>query len=288
MASRRERWSLAGLLAAFLALYGGILLKLSQDWLKDDNYAHGVLVVPIVGYLVWQRRDALRELPLNPSAAGSLVVAGSLGVLLIGTAGIELFLTRVSLIGVLAGIVIYLFGWAHLRLLAFPLAFLLLMIPLPAIVFNHVTFPLQLVASRLGVATLQALEIPVLREGNVIVLANTTLEVAQACSGIRSLVSLLTLALLYGCVLERGAAVRFTIALSAVPVAILANGVRVAGAGAVAHYYGAEAATGFLHTFSGWFLFATSVVALVVLDRLARGVLPSGTWRPRPRWMAAS
>src|SRR5262249_57047776 len=135
---------------------------------------------------------------IRPSAFGLVVLAGSVAVLLAGLLGSELFLSRISFIGALAGIVLFLFGWAHLRMLAFPLLFLLLMIPLPAIIFNQIAFPLQLLASRFGEVTLRALDIPVLREGNVISLATTQLEVAEACSGIRSLISLLTLGIVYG------------------------------------------------------------------------------------------
>src|SRR5207237_6491746 len=140
-----------------------------------------------------------------------------------------------------------LLGWRHVRALAFPLSFLLLMIPIPAIIFNQIAFPLQLLASQFGESAMSLANVPVLREGNVIVLANTTLEVAEACSGIRSLVSLLTLAIVYGYFSDRRAGVRVAIALSAVPVAILANGLRVAGTGIAAHFYGAAAAAGFFH-----------------------------------------
>jgi exosortase len=145
------------------------------------------------------------------------------------------------------------------------LTFLLLMIPIPAIIFNQVAFPLQLLASRFGEAALQACDIPVLREGNVIVLANTTLEVAEACSGIRSLVSLLTLGIVYGYFADRRSWMRIVIALATVPIAIVANGLRVAGTGIAAHYYGPEAAHGFFHTFSGWLVFAFAFGALVTL-----------------------
>ena len=278
---------LAVIVAAGLALYAGILLDLGETWMEDENYAHGILVPPIAGYLVWRKREALMRMTPSPSFAGLLIVAASLGVLILGSAAIELFLTRVSLVGVLVGLVIYLWGWAYLRALLFPLAFLLLMVPLPAIVFNQIAFPLQLVASRMGVTALQFLDIPVLREGNIIVLATTTLEVAEACSGIRSLISLLTLALVYGVMMERNIWVRALIAGSAVPIAIVANGVRVAGAGWVAHYYGAEMAVGFLHGFSGWLLFTTSFAAMVLVEQFGNA-LTSLRWGAPFRRMAAS
>jgi exosortase len=145
------------------------------------------------------------------------------------------------------------------------------MIPIPAIIFNQIAFPLQLLASRSGEFALGALQIPVLREGNVIMLANTTLEVAEACSGIRSLVSLLTLAIIFGCFAERRRWARFALAAASVPVAILSNGLRVAGTGVAAHYFGAAAAQGFFHTFSGWLLFIVAFGLLFLVQRaLAR------------------
>ncbi len=133
-----------------------------------------------------------------PSAFGLVVVAGSIAVLLAGILGSELFLQRISIVGAVVGSLLFLFGWQRLRTLMFPLAFLLLMIPIPAIIFNQIAFPLQLLASRFGETAMGMANVPVLREGNVLILANTTLEVAEACSGIRSLVSLLTLAIVLG------------------------------------------------------------------------------------------
>jgi exosortase len=198
----------------------------------------------------------------------------SVALLVLGTLGAERFLARVSLIGVLAGAVLFVFGWAHLRILSFPLALLLLMIPIPAIVFNQIAFPLQLLASRAGQAGLVALDIPVLREGNIIVLAQTTLEVAEACSGIRSLISLLVLGIVVGYVLDPRIFVRVILALVTVPIAVVSNGMRVAGIGVAAHYYGASAAEGFMHTFSGWVVFLVAFVMLLGVYKLVAWVWP--------------
>ena len=178
------------LTAAVLWVYGGILSSLVRQWASDDNYSHGFFVVPLALYFAWERRADLKAAPLEPSAAGIVVVAISLAVLIAGLLGAELFLTRISLLGVLAGTVLYVWGRGHFRILAFPLAFLALMIPLPAIIFNQIAFPLQLLASRAGELVIGLAGIPVVREGNVLQLPSRTLEVAEACSGIRSLVSL--------------------------------------------------------------------------------------------------
>jgi exosortase len=246
----------AGLLVAGMALiYWRVLQKLVYDWGHDDNYSHGFLIIPMALYFVWERRERLQSLDVRSSWFGLIVFGGSILTLLAGLLGAELFLSRISLVGALAGIVLYLYGWAHVRVLAFPLAFLLLMIPLPAIIFNQITFPLQLFASQAGESVISAVGIPVLREGNVIVLAHTTLEVAEACSGIRSLITLITLGLVYGYFADSRLWVRSAMVLSAIPIAIVANGARVAGTGIAAQWWGPEVAQGFFHEFSGWIVF---------------------------------
>ena len=258
----------------FGLLYWQVLRKLVYDWSHDENYSHGLLIVPIALYFAWERRQALKDAASKPSMLGLAVIIGSLMVLVAGTLGAELFLMRVSIIGVAAGVALYVFGWEHLRILRFPIAFLLLMIPIPTLVFNQIAFPLQLLASRFGEWALQLLNIPVLREGNVIILANTRLEVAEACSGIRSLISLLTLGIVLGYFTDPRASVRWLIALATVPVAIAANGVRVAGTGVAAHYVGPDAATGFLHTFSGWLMFVLASALLIAIQRATAWVFP--------------
>jgi len=257
-----------------LVVYQPMLRKLVNDWANDGNYSHGFLILPIAVYLVWERRADLTSARLSPSWLGLAVAIGSLMVLIAGQLGAELFLTRISLIGVLAGSVLFLYGWAYLKILWFPLAFLLLMIPIPAIIFNQIAFPLQLVASRFGEFVLRLWDIPVLREGNVITLANTQLEVAEACSGIRSLISLLTLGIVYGYFTSKSTIVRLVIVLSTIPVAIAANGLRVAGTGVAAYYYGQEAAQGFFHEFSGWVIFVFSLLFLFLIQRIVTAVAP--------------
>jgi len=270
----------AGAIALFAAsltlLYWPVFLKLVDDWAHDDNYSHGFLIPPLAAYLVWERWDRLKATATSPSLFGLVVIAGSVVVLLAGYLGAELFLSRIALMGALIGSVLYVLGWRHLKLLAFPLGVLLLMIPIPAIIFNQVVFPLQLVASQAGEMTLSAVGIPVLREGNIITLANTTLEVAEACSGIRSLVSLLTLAIVFGYFTDPRSGIRTVIALSAIPVAILANALRVAGTGIAAHYYGSAAAEGFFHSFSGWIVFIAAFAMLLIIVQVLHRIAPLG------------
>jgi exosortase len=269
------RGAIALLVGSFALLYWPILTRLVYDWAHDDNYSHGFLIVPLAAYLVWERRQRLAVLRPRPSAFGLIIVAGSILVLLAGLLGAELFLTRVAIIGTLVGGVLFVLGWRHLKVMIFPIAILLLMIPIPAIIYNEIVFPLQLLASQVGERSLSVAGIPVLREGNILILANTSLAVAEACSGIRSLISLLTLGIVFGYFTDPRSGVRILIALATVPVAIIANGFRVAGTGIAAHYYGAAAAEGFFHTFAGWLVFVVAFLLLFLIVRIVLWISPS-------------
>jgi len=264
----------------FLLVYWRVLAKLIDAWLQDSNYSHGFLIVPLAAYLVWERRGKLRDATVDPTWIGLIGIAMGIGLLLAGLLGAELFISRVSIVVTLAGIVLFMFGWQYLRILAFPLLLLLLMIPIPAIILNKIAFPLQLFASQVGEHAISAANIPVLREGNVLVLATTSLEVAEACSGIRSLISLLTLGIVYGYFADQRSWVRIAVALSSVPVAILTNAARVAGTGIAASWFGAAAAEGFFHEFSGGVMFVLALGMMLVLQRailwIAPRALPAG------------
>ncbi|MBI2221521.1 MAG: exosortase [Acidobacteria bacterium] len=268
------------LIISFALLYRDVLTGLVADWMGDQNYSHGFLIVPLALYFAWERRRELAEAPGGPSIVGLFIALGSISLLVAGVLGSEFFLTRVSMVGTIAGVVLFVLGPHHLRVLAFPLAFLLLMIPIPAIVFNQIAFPLQLFASWFGETALAVSGVPVLREGNLIVLTDTTLEVAEACSGIRSLVSLFTLGVVYAYFMESRTAIRVILACATVPIAIITNGCRIAGTGVAAQVYGSRAAEGFFHTFSGWLLF---VMAFGLLFLLHRGLLVAAGWAQRAR-----
>jgi exosortase len=282
MTSAKENMAAAALVAsAIVVTYWSVIRGLIDAWSTDDNYSHGFFIVPLAVYFAWERRQRLALTPLRPSAAGLVLVAGSLMMLVAGILGAELFLSRVSLVGMIAGAILYLYGWPRLRVVLFPLAFMLLMIPLPALIFNKIAFPLQLVASHVGEYGVRAANIPILREGNVLILANATLEVAEACSGIRSLISLITLGIVFGYFADSRAWVRTAIALSAIPVAILANGLRVASAGWAAHYMGQAGVEGLFHEFSGWVVFVVAFLMMLALQRLLLKVVPPPAMPPR-------
>src|ERR1700716_2305181 len=175
---------IAGLVAA---LYGPLLSQMVVQWWQDPDYGHGFVVPLFVGYVVYQRRHELRHVPLEPSNLGFPVMLGAIVLFLAGTLGAELFVSRSSLLFLFGGMILFFAGWKMLRAVAFPLAFLVLMIPLPALIYNQVTFPLQILASRLSSNSLELVEFLVWREGNFLVLPSYSLEVVEACSGIRSL-----------------------------------------------------------------------------------------------------
>jgi len=287
---------------ALVFLYSAVLLKLGRDWWNDENYSHGLLIPFVIGYIVWSQRERLASYRSRPN-----VVWGSVGVLLglfglwAGTAGAELFVQRSSLVLMLAGVVVYFWGFTLLRFALVPLGLLVLAIPIPAIVLNKIAFPLQLLASRCAVATIAAFNIPVLRQGNVIELMPLgssqpkRLEVVEACSGIRSLMTLVTLAVVFAyfthsrndeprsdgtsgsgfAKLKSFATWRAVIiVLAAVPIAILTNVMRVSGTGVLARFYGTKVADGFFHSFSGWVMYIVAFLMLFavgwLIDRFAR------------------
>jgi exosortase len=259
-----------------VVLYLDVIVGLVKAWTTNPDYSHGFLIVPLCVYFVWERRRRLAALEVRPAVAGLGIVVASLLLLVAGQLGAEQFLARVSLIGVLAGSTVFVLGWAHARLLVWTFCFALLMIPLPSIVFNEIAQPLQLLASSVAEQSLLMFSIPVLREGNVIFLSSATLEVAEACSGIRSLVSLLTVGIVYGYFTEDRTSRRVILAVSTLPIAIAANALRVAGTGLLAHFAGQAAADGFFHVFAGWLVFMSAVVMLFVLQAVLRHVASDG------------
>jgi exosortase len=250
------------------ALYFRVLGRLVTEWWRDPDTSHGFLVPPFAAYLAWTNRERIRAAKIQPSWAGVAVIAFGLAMLILGEYGAELFVSRVSLVVVMAGLTLC-FGGSHLlKELRFSLLVLLLAIPLPAIIYNQVTFPLQILASKLASDLLPLFHVPVLREGNVIVLPTMRLEVAEACSGIRSLISLFTLAIFYGYFLEKSVWRRTFLALSSIPIAIGANAVRILGTGLCVQYWDPDKAMGFFHEFSGWVVFVVSLSCLFAVHKL--------------------
>jgi exosortase len=267
-------WQITILAVLSLWLYGPTLSHLVAQWWRDPNFSHGFFVPLFSAFVIWQERGRLAQLPLQPSWSGLGIMIVALMTLVVGQMGAELFLARFSMLLLLAGLIVLFLGWTFLRALLFPLAFLVLMIPIPSIVFNQITFPLQLLASRVAAGVLPLLGVPVLREGNVIVLPSMPLEVADACSGIRSLMSLGTLAIIYGYLMDRRVIMRVVLALASVPIAVAANSLRIVGTGLLVQYWDPEKAEGFFHAGWGWIIFVISLTALYLLHRLLLVIWP--------------
>jgi exosortase len=251
-------------------LYWGVLRSLVSQWWEDPNYSHGFLVPLFSGFLIWQRRRDLQVLTPRGSWLGFVVLIGGVGALILGEVGAENFLTRSSLIVIVAGLVLFHVGPDAFRVLLFPLAFLSFMVPLPATVLSSVTFPLQSLAAQNAVWTLDLLGIPVLRDGNVIHLSEITLGVTEACSGIRSLMSLLALAIAWAYLALPGFWPMLTLAASVIPNTVIANAGRIVATGLIGRSFGAEYAQGVFHTLSGWIIFLFAFMGLVGVHGLIR------------------
>lgn len=254
-------------------LYFDVLRRLTSDWYNDENYSHGLLVPFIAAYALWQNRDELSATAMRPLTwLGAALMVGAVLLLWAGTVGAEMFITRISLLFALISLVLYFGGLDWLKQMGFPLLLLLLAIPIPLLIFNRIAFPLQLLASDYAARIINLIGIPAFREGNVIELAQMKLEVVEACSGIRSLMSLATLAVTYVYFAEPRWWRKIVLVASVVPIAIATNAARVTATGIMAHYRGEEAAQGFQHTFSGWLMFVVAMLLLLSVAQLLRAI----------------
>ncbi len=302
----RSIWKPLAVAAAFAFLYSGVLLKLGRDWMNDENYSHGLLVPIVIAFIVWIERDELRRAVSRPSALLGLAgIAGAFVLLLGGTLGAELFTQRVSMIVMLAGLVVWFFGSAVLRLLTVPFALLLLSIPIPQIIFNKIAFPLQIWASQAAVWGIRLLDVSTVRKGNVIEILPTgatqvvALEVVEACSGIRSLMTLVTLALILGYFTRDGREPMFAslrgmirntdlwrivvLMIAAVPIAVLTNAARVTSTGVLTYHFGKRATEGTWHDASGWLVYVVALVLLIGVNVVAKKVLRARPSVEQPR-----
>jgi exosortase D (VPLPA-CTERM-specific) len=300
----------AAIFAAVAVLYSSVLLKLVTDWSSDENYSHGLLIPFVIGLIVWLGWSELQAAVKRADPViGITLIAAALMLLFAGTLGAELFTQRVSLVLMLAGILFFLWGRQVFKLLLVPFALLLLSIPIPQIIFNKIAFPLQLLASQAAVWGIRLLDVPTLRKGNVIDILPQgstqmiSLEVVEACSGIRSLMTLITLALVLAFFtrnsergrflrLERNDAIRAVILMIAgVPIAVFTNSARVTGTGLGTYYYGKQATSPFWHDASGWAVYAIALLLLFavniglkrLLDKSDENIsLPPASGQPRP------
>ncbi len=261
-------WVAMAWFAALLVLcYFPVLVKLVDQWANDEDMGHGFFVPVVAGYIIWLKREKLMSMQWTGSGVGLVLLVWAAFQLMLGFLGAELFLQRSAFIESLVGIVLFLGGWAVLKELAFPLFLLVFMIPIPSVVYNQITFPLQIFASTVAEHALGAIGIPVLREGNVLELASQKLSVVEACSGIRSLLSLSFLSLVYGYFFDNKPWMKWVLLAATIPIAIIANATRVTLTGIISEI-NAEFASGFFHSLEGWVIFMVALVMLVLFHRV--------------------
>ncbi len=246
--------------SAYVFLYWHVMADLASDWASDPNFSHGFIVPLVFLYMVWHRKYTLEAADRKTSNRGFLILGAGVVIYIVGNLGAELFFMRISMIISLAGIIAVYAGFRVLAILAVPLAYLLLMIPVPAIIWNQIAFPLQLFAAKMAANTIVLTGIPVLREGNILHLANTSLEVIDACSGIRSLTSLIALTWLFAFIADFSLWKKWILFLSAIPIAVLVNVIRLTITAMMAAWIGPETAHGFLHDMSGMIIFVSALI----------------------------
>jgi len=272
--SKAEKTAWVLLLLALFAVYAPHIAYMAVNWWNDPNYSHGFLVPAVAAYLLWRNRDDLKRAADRPNAWGLAVIVAGLLLLVLGYIGHEFFLRRFSLIPVLWGLVLTAWGWGLARRVWFPATYLVLMIPLPYVVYDSVAFPLRLVAASFAGWVLQLTGMPVLVEGNIINLPNTVLDVVDACSGIRSLISLLAVGLLLAYFVTPRIWQKVLLVLLVPPVAIFTNALRVVSAGLLAESFGPKVLDGVMHDLTGWIVFMAAFALLAFLAWLMRRLFP--------------
>ncbi|MBI3684318.1 MAG: exosortase/archaeosortase family protein [Acidobacteria bacterium] len=267
-------WNLPGLTWVFALLilcYAPILLALVNQWATDEDMGHGFFVPLVAGYIGWKKREELAAAPLRQNRLGAVLMALAACQSIVGTLGAELFLSRTAFVFSLIGCVLYAGGMPAIRVMAFPLALLFFMVPIPAILYNQITFPLQMIASRVAEVTLSLAGVPVLRDGNILELPSQRLSVVEACSGIRSLLSLSFLSLIYGYFFDGKPWMRWVLLASTVPIAITANASRVTLTGILSEI-DLDYSRGVYHNLSGWVVFLVALGMLMIFHYLFNSV----------------
>lgn len=267
-----KQWRVLIISLLLAALYADVLASLVEDWWGNESYSHGFLVVPLAFYIAWKQRHTILAIPVAPSAQGIYMTGIGCLLFTVGKLGAEFFATRISLVLVVAGLVWTFWGTKRLRHFGFPLLLVASVVPLPVIVYNSLAAPLQLLASNLATHAAQSFGVSVYRDGNIIQLADTSLGVAEACSGLRSLGSLTVGALLVGFLERFGIWTRVGLFVFSIPIAIFFNVVRVTGTALLAER-DPDLAMGFYHSISGWLIFVAGFGTLLLCTKILKYLL---------------
>jgi len=261
-------WAAVAWFGGLLILcYAPILYRMGYQWATDEDMGHGFFVPLVAGYIAWQRRKILLAIPRKTNNWGLVLVILAALQSLAATLGAELFTARLAFVIALFGVILYIGGKAWVKALLFPLLLLLFMIPIPQIIYARLTLGLQMLASQLGETLISWMGIPVIRTGNVLELPSQSLDVVEACSGIRSLMSLTFLSLIYAYFTDKRISMRWVLLIATVPIAIVANGARVAITGLMSEI-NTDLAKGAYHEMEGYIVFIVALGALIVLHRI--------------------
>jgi len=265
-------WLQAGVILALIAfLFWDVLADMAHDWWTEPSLSQGLLLPPLALYIAWIHRKRTFAYAAQLDSRGLLVSAAGCFMFVLGKLASEDFTTRLSFVVLLAGLLWTFWGVPRLRTLVFPLLILACMVPLPVLLYNSLAAPLQLFSSDMASRIAQALGVSVFRDGNIIQLANTSLGVEEACSGLNSLSALIVGALLFGYLICTRLLTRTILVVAAIPLAILVNVVRVAGTALLADQH-EEFAMGFYHSFSGWLVFVVGAGVLYLMGRALHAV----------------
>lgn len=261
----KSLWGLWLTLGLIILIYWPVLAGLVTEWYHDDNYSHGFLIPLVSGFFIWKKRVELKKL-IEPAGGnlGLVLIVGGMIVFVMANAAAEYFTLRLSLVVTLYGLIWYLLGRKLALAIWFEIFFLLFMIPLPYVIYYAATFPMQLFATKVTVKILNIIGMSAVRQGNIIHLPGYSLEVAEACSGLRSLISLLALGALYARLTQTGLPRQIFLFASTVPIAIAANIFRILFTAVGAYTISRELAEDFLHELSGMMVFIVSFTLLFI------------------------
>jgi exosortase len=267
-------------LAVWLLATAPALWSMAQDWWEDPNYSHGLLIVPVAAFFLWRGRDRWRAVQPTVSSFGLLVFAGVALIYLLGTAAAENFSTRVAAVAGIGTLAWGLLGWRFLRVAWFSYVFLFFAVPWPYVVYYQLTFPLQLFSTKVACAIINIFGITFSRQGNIIHLPGFSLEVAEACSGVRSLLSLTTLGAAYAYLTQPGYLLPWLLFILSAPIALTANVFRLVVTALGAYVWGPQVADSLLHELGGILVFVAALIALTLTGSII-------TWISRKRLPAS-